>query len=39
MESLWEGVVEAENATFFEQRAGLTGGVGPDRAKAIPKAT
>jgi len=32
-------VVEAESATFFEQRAGLPEGVGPDRAKAIPKPT
>src|SRR5271157_3957344 len=39
MESLWEGMVEAESATFLEERAGLSDGrVGQDHAKAIPKA-
>src|SRR5271157_2696846 len=39
MELLWEGMVEAESATFLEKRAGLSDGrVGSDHAKAIPKA-
>src|SRR5271157_83984 len=49
IESLWEGMVEAGSATFigkrevplyWEEVAGRSEGrVGPDHAKAIPKAT